>query len=502
MERGGEDLALRRLPAMISWVAVSMSGMILLSASLVGERGSVWRAESGGGGAPATAALDSSRATYTTDEGSHPAGSDLVDQIGGDASQTGKHTWTSSDPVRVAEWWLEHLPTSAWMVGNYTTDGGCATYGKVFVGNETRTGLHGVNAPFQLHSVRAWRRPAGPMGAESLEARFGSALEAWGVDGEAVSRASYTTHALAPLAEHSVALYTSDLSWYARSFATNGVSFASLAWTGAARHADADAAFMSLVVHVPDSLVVLELLGPAFEGKAAERAQPTWRRVATALPPSTHVATLDVSDRPSLTAVKISYATTDAARDAAWAEQVLGATPLETAVGDYPASSFDATGGLAASANFGVVARALSWIDDLAPIEIHYVQPSARAQSVEAALAAGSSRLTVAAYEAYAAQVHAQFTGPNCPGCDDVSGFDRLMDTHFGRRLLTAGGEDSRRLDDAYAAAKRLGAPLTVWAKNDAYFLYVASPSGAAAQLTGSFASPPSGVRIFDTCLV
>ena len=75
------------------------------------------------------------------------------------------------------------------------------------------------------------------------------------------------------------------------------------------------------------------------------------------------------------------------------------------------------------------------------------------------------------------------------------------MDTHFGRRLLSAGGAEARTLDDALATAKALDAPHTVWKKGAAFFLYVASPGGAAAQLTGTFDDAPAGARQFDTCV-
>ena len=84
----------------------------------------------------ATKSLDLQHAANGVAQTTHPAGSDLVAHSGGDASQTGKHTWAASDPERVAAFWLDLLPTAAWMVGNYSVDGGCATYGKVFVGND------------------------------------------------------------------------------------------------------------------------------------------------------------------------------------------------------------------------------------------------------------------------------------------------------------------------------------------------------------------------------
>ena len=139
---------------------------------------------------------------------------------------------------------------------------------------------------------------------------------------------------------------------------------------------------------------------------------------------------------------------------------------------------------------------------DLSPVELHYVEPSNAAQATERALAGdgASAALSVAAYEAYAAKTHLDLVA-NCDGCDDVTGFDRLMDTHFGRRLLTAGGAESRTLDAALATAVDLDAPHTVWKKGKAYFLYVASPAGPAAQLTGTFDDPPPRARTFDTCV-
>ena len=86
------------------------------------------------------------------------------------------------------------------MVGNYSQiDGGCATYGKVFVGNESDTGIHGVDASFQLHAVRASARPSGELSVRDLERRFSAALK--GLDS---ARG-------APLKENSVALYVDDL---------------------------------------------------------------------------------------------------------------------------------------------------------------------------------------------------------------------------------------------------------------------------------------------------
>uniref|UniRef100_A0A7S3NKB2 Uncharacterized protein n=1 Tax=Aureoumbra lagunensis TaxID=44058 RepID=A0A7S3NKB2_9STRA len=494
--------------------------------------------------------FDASRATIDITS-SHPAGSDLVARSGGDASQTGKATWAASDPVRIAEWWLDLLPTSPWMLGNITSDGGCATYGKVFVGNGSTTGIHGVNAPFQLHAVRAYRRPAGPMSIELLESAFGRALDVWGYDddrkggSDIETNFAYQVHALAPLAEHLVALYTEDLNYYARALTKVNTPFSVLEWDGATRDASlqtSSAKFHSLVVHIPDSLVVLELVGPAMDSstKASQRASASWRRVAMALPPATHVATNDVQGRPTLTAVKISYASTDAGRDAQWVTNVLDAHLLDNSADskDFPPSSFDDDATLTGSKAFGVVTKVLSWTSDMAPIELHFVQPSLQAQSIEQALTGRiqsvkqsgpptkedlahqhqgpplvrrnlleSSKeqtviLTVASYESYIDQVHAAYVGPNCENCDDVTGFDRLLDTHFGRRLLSGGGEEARTIDSAYLAAKSLGSPLTIWKKNDAYFLYAAAPNGAAVQLVGFFDNPPSGVRSYSTCLV
>ena len=44
--------------------------------------------------------------------------------------------------------------------------------------------------------------------------------------------------------------------------------------------------------------------------------------------------------------------------------------------------------------------------------------------------------------------MHREFTA-DCDGCSATYGFDQLMDTHFGRRLLVG----DRSLDGALAAA-------------------------------------------------
>ena len=102
------------------------------------KRGSAAEAAKAGDRGPgfSTKELDLNAASNGVASASHPAGSDLVAHSGGDASQTGKHTWAASDPEAIANLWLDLLPTTPWMIGNYTVDGGCATYGKVFVGND------------------------------------------------------------------------------------------------------------------------------------------------------------------------------------------------------------------------------------------------------------------------------------------------------------------------------------------------------------------------------
>ena len=143
-------------------------------------------------------------------------------------------------------------------------------------------------------------------------------------------------------------------------------------------------------------------------------------------------------------------------------------------LGAQPAGSglYGGAGGLADAAKFGVDARALEWPGDLAPVELHFVHALAPEADP------GPAGLTVAALEAYAVGVHREFTA-DCDGCSATYGFDQLMDTHFGRRLLVG----DRSLDGALAAAAELNSPHTVWKKGEMYFLYVSAPNGAAVQL-------------------
>ena len=132
-------------------------------------------------------------------------------------SQTTKMTWPASDPVAVASFMLGYLPTTPWLVGNETwVDGGCATWGKVIVGNHT-------DSAFQLHAVAAPARPDGGREVASAERAFHAAAQAAlaADDGAGGSRAALETHA---------AFYADDLDAYAARFACGGVNFRSIRW--------------------------------------------------------------------------------------------------------------------------------------------------------------------------------------------------------------------------------------------------------------------------------
>ena len=195
-----------------------------------------------------------------------------------------------------------------------------------------------------------------------------------------------------------------------------------------------------------------------------------------ALPPSSHVATKNVRGKPAATVVKLSYATTDAARDAAWAVSVPRAQPAGSGL-------YGGAGGLADAAKFGVDARALEWPGDLAPVELHFVHALAPGADP------GPAGLTVAALEAYAVGVHREFT-PTARVQRDLR--LRPADGHALWAALLVG---DRSLDGALAAAAELSSPHTVWKKGEMYFLYARAerrPFSSPAAATRPRARAPS----------
>ena len=114
-----------------------------------------------------------------------------------------------------------------------------------------------------------------------------------------------------------------------------GVGYTALQWTTV----DGSTAY-SIFVSVPNSMVVLELMGTSLTATDSFLTVDG-ARYSSSLPPSWHEDSL-VAGRPSMTALKISYASTDVERDSVFYTKTLGATSvLDTTaeVGDQTLST-------------------------------------------------------------------------------------------------------------------------------------------------------------------
>ena len=374
------------------------------------------------------------------------------------SSSTMKHTWPASDPVAFAAFMLDYFPTTPWLVGNQSwVDNNCATWGKVLVGNMT-------DSTFQLHAVQGTARPDGGMSVNATEQAFSKA-----VDG-AMAAGEFT-----PLMDFNVGLYTEDLDYYVERLTCGGVSFLPIQW------ADVDGGdAYSLLVHVPNSLIVLELMGTSLT-KATPAYTASAPRLARTMPPTQAESGALFRDRPSLYAVKISYATSNATAAAEFYEGVLLAEEglswsgeglwelegtSEAKLFDYPLDSSNKL------------------------VEVHYWQHD---------VANDAADLPVADLVDAMGAAHAATHVSNSEG------FDQWNDWHYGHRL----GQSGLILDDYTAAADAAGSTYTIYTDYStetgtwAYYMYVDSPGGTSVQLVGNFSSlaaVPDGVRVFDTC--
>ena len=365
--------------------------------------------------------------------------------FGSGHSQTTKMTWPATDPVAVASFLLGYLPTTPWLVGNESwVDGGCATWGKVILGNHS-------DAAFQLHAVSAPARPSGGFDVAGAERTFAGA-----------ARAALATAGPSDALETHAALYADDLDAYAARFDCGGVAYKAVR----APAADGTSFTYSLVVPVPDSLAVVELVSANEPAAVAE----TWPlpRYSAALPPPGHVVGSKFRELPALTALAVSYATADVDAAVAFYRDVLGAeTALDRAVG----------GSRVAMLRFPSDAPTRA-------VEVHYV-------------AHGSPDWDVGALEDGRTAAHAATL------VSETSGFDQWMDGHIGHRLgrsnvLDGFLENARAAETPHVLFTDYASSSDSWTD----YLYLVAPGGAAVQLVGNLTAggPAEPLRAFSTC--
>ena len=241
--------------------------------------------------------------------------------------------------------------------------------------------------------------------------------------------------------------------------------------------------------------VVLLLIGVVSPGVVLLRIS----RYAGALPPSGFDASRRVRGRPAVLALKVSYASTDVARDARFYVGLLGAREV-LAVADAPSGE----------------ARRAFWFDgdNADSVEVHVVSHDAPAAATAAVADAAADEKTdddselggawsVARLESYAGALHAAEMGAS-----HTRGSDALLDNHFGRRL----GRSGEALDGLVGRLNATAStPFRLWRQTNnntrppsvGYFVYAAAPGGNAVQVVGTFdGAAPAGIEEWSSCLV
>lgn len=484
--------------------------------------------------------------------------------FGSGSMQTSKNTWACTEPIAFAEWMLQYLPTTPWMVGSYEDilygDDGkfvgdmCFVTGKVFLGESGAFQLHAVDTAAES-SLGV--RPMGNKTLAEMEAGINEAIQK-GLSG-AVS-------VMVPFMEWNVGLWTADLDYYADLFAEADIATHVLRWPSAEsyrRNSGDPDLYYSLLVNVPNTTIVLELISaepksPTLiaRAKAGSRSGEL-PRFSGSLPPTSFNASARIEGKPAMQAVKVSYATTDADRDEDFytnqmnASLVLSVTRTgkvtkgektdktkrkeeeEVAVvlvdgGDEGGDEGGAEGGAgdAVAVMEETELRRAFWFegDNSKSVEIHVVQLDQRSSRRLSSSAGHSSSAeqvvlvqggdaekeedddngscwSVLRYEEYATALHFETMSSS-----HVNGSDALLDNHFGRRL----GNSGQVLDGLTGALDDVGGLYRLWQQTNnntsppsvGYFTYVVAPGGNAIQVVGDFDALPSGIEEWSSCLV
>ena len=385
----------------------------------------------------------------------------------------------------------------------------CVCWAKLCILESSAQSCSGPTGNFQMHVVDAVKRPSGPLDISAYEAAFANHTAAF------ANASAATAGSWDPFWDYNFAYSTSDLDHFVKAFAAGGVPALPFSWTAAG----GGATMYSVLVHVPSTVAIIELQGTSLQ--AAEPAfhldtprfmptesQPRWEAPAEVVPRGADAAVGAVgagATAPYLKPLRISYASSDLARDAAFYTTVLGAT--EVASFDEPASTTTKT-------------TKMFTVKEGDAVQVHLVERTAAVvAAAPASVAATAAALTVAGFEADLNAAHAASLGQS--GGHTV-GFDKPCDFHYGHA-----GYGS--LDDAVRAMDAMGdaAPAYRWfsggksggtfagalppqqqqqqqqlddGRGGHYFIYIAQPNGACVQLIGTSTLAPSNMTAYDFC--
>ncbi|KAH8050856.1 hypothetical protein JL722_11199 [Aureococcus anophagefferens] len=293
--------------------------------------------------------------------------------FGSGHSQTTKMAWPATDPwpSRRSSWaTCRRRPGSS---ATSWVDGGCATWGKVILGNHS-------DAAFQLRvSAPA---PSGGFDVAETERTFAGA-----------ARAALAAAGPSDALETHAALYADDLTRTRRASTAGGSPTKSCARRPPTAPPSPTRSSCPCRTRSSSSSSC-----PRTRPRRSRRPGPC--RYSAALPPPGHLVGSKFRELPALTALAVSYATADVDAAVAFYRDVLGAeTALDRAVG----------GSRVAMLRFPSDAPTRA-------VEVHYI-------------AHGSPDWDVGALEDARIAAHAAAL------VSETSGFDQWMDGHIGHRL-------------------------------------------------------------------
>jgi hypothetical protein len=399
----------------------------------------------------------------------------------------------------------------------------CVCWAKLCILESSTQSCSGPTGNFQMHVVDAVKRPSGPLDISAYEAAFANHTAAF-ANASAAAAGSWD-----PFWDYNFAYSTSDLDHFVKAFAAGGVPALPFSWTAAG----GGATMYSVLVHVPSTVAIIELQGTSL--LAAEPAfhldtprfvptdvQPRWEAPAEAAPAAAAASVGAVgaggaggagASAPYLKPLRISYASSDLARDAAFYTTVLGAT--EVASYDEPAEQQQQQQqqrGGSATVGASTKTTKVFTVKSGDAVQVHLVERAAAAPVVAAAA------LTVAGFESDLNAAHAASLGQS--GGHTV-GFDKPCDFHYGHAGFGS-------LDSVVRAMDAMGdaAPAYRWfsggksggtyagalqqqqqqqldddeAGGGTYFIYIAQPNGACVQLIGTSTLAPSNMTAYDFC--
>jgi len=374
------------------------------------------------------------------------------------ASDYQKDTYSMSHPFAWKAFMEEYFPTAENLVQENSTDN-CVEWVKLCIDDGHMTSCQGPAGNFQLHSVGAYARDSGAKSMEQIELDFTQSM------------GDMTTYD--PYFEYNMAFLTDDLDHYVRAFDNGQVPYFASSWIDELTQNT----YASILVQTPGSLAPgaksllnIQLLSSTSAspvvgtsvvtapGASSSALKAAHQRLASA------PRKLSANNKPVLTRVHRSFASSDVARDAEYFESALQGSK------DYQHVTTEHT----------VYGGKMQQIDT---VEIRYVESVAVTQGP----------VSVAEWETYQVNLH-----KTCFDSENNDGFDRLADNHGGHPIATF------ELDPYIKAQRAAGLPYRFYGGfGRASFFYMYGPNGWGCQIIGACTDAslcPGSAGGYDMC--